>query len=156
MKHRPRSFGQAGDLIFRSRISVHCNRNNRERRSPYAAGWRPRSRLICADRMLRASLLRLAADEHLLLLTLHHIASDGWSVGVLLRELSKLYEAFRAEKPSPLVELPVQYVDYAHWQRECLQGEFERRLLDYWCEQLRDAPPTLDLPTDWPRPPQQT
>jgi amino acid adenylation domain-containing protein len=111
---------------------------------------------LTRDLLLRASLLRLAEDEHVLLLTLHHIAADGWSIGVLLRELSLLYEASMAGRPSPLAELPVQYIDYVHWQRERLQGALEKRLLDYWLERLRDAPARLDLPTDWARPAQQT
>ncbi len=111
---------------------------------------------LSGDLLLRAALLRLSGDEHVLLLTMHQIASDDWSVDVVLDELSKLYEAFQLGRPSPLVGLPMQYVDYAYWQRESLQGELEQRLLDYWCEQLRDAPPTLELPTDRPRPGSQT
>ncbi|HYO15770.1 MAG TPA: amino acid adenylation domain-containing protein, partial [Thermoanaerobaculia bacterium] len=107
-----------------------------------------------ADRgpLLRARLLRLADDEHLLLLCLHHIAADGWSVGVLLSELATLYEAFRASRPSPLPPLPLQYADFAEWQRERLQGETLDELLRFWKELLAGSPQALDLPTDHPRP----
>jgi hypothetical protein len=100
----------------------------------------------------RALLLALSADDHVLLLTIHHIVSDGWSMGVLFRELGSIYEAFAAGKPSPLPELPIQYADYAVWQREWLQGDALRTQLDYWKAQLADAPPTLELPKDGQRP----
>jgi amino acid adenylation domain-containing protein len=101
--------------------------------------------------LLRVALVRLAAESHLALFTLHHIVSDGWSHGVLTRELGVLYEAFAAGRPSPLAELPIQYADYSLWQRERLSGaEFDRQL-GYWRERLRDAP-ALDLPADRPRP----
>jgi condensation domain-containing protein len=102
--------------------------------------------------LVRAALLRLGAEEHVLLLTMHHIVSDGWSMGVLVRELAALYEAFRRGEPSPLGELPVQYADYAVWQREWLSGEVLEEQLDYWRRQLAGAPPALGLPTDRPRP----
>ena len=106
--------------------------------------------------LLRASLLRLAPDSHRLLLTLHHIAADAWSVGVLVRELGELYEAFVAGRPSPLAPLPVQYADYAQWQREHLQGETLAGLLDHWRKALEGSPASLELPTDHPRPSIQT
>ncbi|MDQ3917398.1 MAG: amino acid adenylation domain-containing protein [Acidobacteriota bacterium] len=106
--------------------------------------------------LLRASLVRAAEEEHVLLLTVHHIVSDGWSMGVLVREVAALYEAFTEGKQSPLAELPLQYADYAQWQREWLQGETLEAELAYWREQLAGAPPMLELPTDRPRPPLQT
>ena len=106
--------------------------------------------------LLRGTLLRLAEQEHVLLLTLHHIISDGWSMGVLFRELSALYDAFSTGKPSPLAELPLQYPDFAVWQREWLQGEVLEGQLSYWKNQLADAPAVLELPTDRPRPPVQS
>ncbi len=106
--------------------------------------------------LLRVTLLRLAEREHCLLLTLHHIVSDGWSLGVLFRELSALYEGFSTGKPSPLVELPLQYSDFAVWQRQWLAGEVLERQLAYWKNQLADVSNVLDLPTDRPRPPVQT
>jgi len=98
--------------------------------------------------LLRASLLRLAADEHLLLFTIHHIVSDGWSAGVLVREVAALYEAFSRDEPSPLPELAVQYADYAVWQREWLQGEALETQLSYWRKQLGGYPQPLSLPAD--------
>src|SRR5207248_306928 len=102
--------------------------------------------------LVRARLLGLASDEHWLVLTFHHIIFDGWSLGVFERELTVLYEAFSAGQPSPLPELPVQYADYAVWQRQWLQGEVLTRELAYWTKQLAGAPAVLELPTDFPRP----
>ncbi|HEY0604516.1 MAG TPA: amino acid adenylation domain-containing protein [Herpetosiphonaceae bacterium] len=105
--------------------------------------------------LLRAGLLRVNDDEHVLLLTMHHIISDGWSLGVLVRELVALYSAFASGQESPLAPLPIQYADYAMWQREWLDGEVLEAQLEYWRQQLDPAgagTPTLDLPTDWPRP----
>jgi amino acid adenylation domain-containing protein/FkbM family methyltransferase len=107
------------------------------------------------DLMLRAMLLRLADQEHLLLLVTHHIASDGWSSSILWRELTTLYRAFACGQPSPLQELPIQYVDYAVWQRQRLQGEVLEKALSYWRQQLHNVS-TLQLPTDRPRPAVQT
>jgi amino acid adenylation domain-containing protein/non-ribosomal peptide synthase protein (TIGR01720 family) len=106
--------------------------------------------------LLRATLLHLGEAEHVLLLTMHHIVSDGWSMGVLIRELAALYEAFSTGKPSPLPELPIQYADFAHWQRQWLQGEVLAAQLSYWEQQLTGAPALLELPTDRPRPAVQT
>jgi amino acid adenylation domain-containing protein len=102
--------------------------------------------------LFRAELLRLGQEDHVLLLCMHHVVSDGWSIGVLLRELSALQRAFARGEESPLAELPIQYADFAIWQRERLSGERLEAQLAYWREQLRD-PPTLELPTDRPRPP---
>ncbi|HWB39807.1 MAG TPA: condensation domain-containing protein, partial [Gemmatimonadales bacterium] len=106
--------------------------------------------------LFRATLLRLGPTEHLLLLSMHHIISDGWSRGVLSRELTVFYEAFATGFPAALPELPIQYADYAVWQRERLQGERLERELGYWRKQLRGAPPALELPTDFPRPPMRS
>jgi amino acid adenylation domain-containing protein/non-ribosomal peptide synthase protein (TIGR01720 family) len=106
--------------------------------------------------LLRARALRLADDDHIVLLTLHHIAGDDWSTNVLLQEVSALYDAFTHDRPSPLPELPLQYADFAHWQRAWLQGAVLEKQLGYWQQQLRGAPPLLPLPTDRPRPPVQT
>ena len=101
--------------------------------------------------LLRVSLLKLANDDHVLLLTMHHIVSDGWSVGVLFRELSRLYEAFAAGNASPLENLPIQYADYAVWQRGWLQGDVLEAQLVYWRRQLENLT-VLQLPTDRQRP----
>ncbi|HLJ33794.1 MAG TPA: amino acid adenylation domain-containing protein, partial [Ktedonobacteraceae bacterium] len=106
--------------------------------------------------LLRVTLLRLAPQEHILLLTIHHIVFDEWSLEVFGRELSKLYNAYVQGEPSPLPELPVQYADFVLWQREWLQGHALQAHLDYWQEQLRGAPAVLPLPTDRPRPARQT
>jgi len=103
--------------------------------------------------LLRACILRLRAREHVLLITLHHIVFDGWSQGVLVREIMALYTAFRAGQASPLPALPIQYGDYTTWQRQRLQGSEVDKQLAFWAEHLRDAPPLLELPTDHSRPP---
>ncbi|MEM7356912.1 MAG: condensation domain-containing protein, partial [Acidobacteriota bacterium] len=101
--------------------------------------------------LLRIELLRLAPDDHVLLLGMHHIVSDGWSVGVLIREMATLYAAYRAGEPSPLPVLGVQYADFAAWQRRWLTGWTLERQLSYWRQHLDGAPETLALPTDRPR-----
>jgi amino acid adenylation domain-containing protein len=106
--------------------------------------------------LLRTALLRLAEQQQILLITMHHIISDGWSMGVLFRELGAIYEAYCGGRPSPLAELPIQYADYAVWQREWLQGEVLEKHLSYWKRQLAAAPALLELPTDRPRPAVQT
>ena len=102
--------------------------------------------------LFRAAALRLGPEEHVVLATMHHIVSDGWSIEVLVREVTLLYGAFAVGRPSPLPELPLQYADYASWQRGWLQGEVLARELGYWRERLDDAPSLLELPTDRPRP----
>ena len=102
--------------------------------------------------LFRASLLRVADEEHLLLLTMHHIVSDGWSLGVLIRELATLYENFVNGTTTSLPELPIQYADFAVWQRQWLSGEVLEGQLQYWREQLGDNPPVLELPADRTRP----
>jgi amino acid adenylation domain len=105
--------------------------------------------------LLRALLLR-RTDDHLLVLAMHHIVSDGWSVVIFFRELMDLYEAFSTGRPSPLPEIPLQYADFAEWQRQRLQGNTLERLVSYWKEQLRDAPAMMELPADRPRPAMQS
>ncbi|NOK15149.1 non-ribosomal peptide synthetase, partial [Corallococcus exercitus] len=99
---------------------------------------------------------RLGQDSHLLLVTMHHIVSDGWSMGVLVREVAAFYEAFSAGRAPTLAPLPVQYADFAMWQRGWLQGEALDAQLGYWKQQLSGAPSALDLPTDRSRPPVQS
>ncbi|HYO51042.1 MAG TPA: condensation domain-containing protein, partial [Chloroflexia bacterium] len=103
--------------------------------------------------LLRANLLRLGERAHLLVLVMHHIVSDGWSMGVLTQELAELYRAFVAGEEPSLPELPVQYADYALWQRGWLQGDALQAQLDYWKGQLAGAPSAIELPTDRPRSP---
>jgi pristinamycin I synthase-3/4 len=107
--------------------------------------------LTCGP-LLRGVLLRLAEENHVVALTLHHIVSDGWSMGILVREVTTLYAAFTEGRPSALPELPVQYADFAAWQCSWLQGEILESEIAFWRRQLAGLPPRLDLPTDRPRP----
>src|SRR5258708_5078356 len=107
---------------------------------------------LASDRLLRSMLLRLGAEDHVLVLVMHHIVSDGWSMGVLIREIASLYAAFVEGQGSPLPELPIQYADYALWQPRFVAGAVLERQLAYWKERLSGAPAALDLPTDRPRP----
>jgi len=104
-----------------------------------------------AKPLLRITLLQLGETEYVLLLTMHHIISDRWSLGVFVREIKVLYETFSSEQPSPLPELPIQYADWAIWQRQYLQGEVLETQMAYWKQQLANLP-ILELPTDRPRP----
>ncbi|HSS51912.1 MAG TPA: amino acid adenylation domain-containing protein, partial [Thermoanaerobaculia bacterium] len=102
--------------------------------------------------LLRGVLLRMAEDDHVVALTMHHIVSDGWSMGILVREVTALYAAMAEGRPSPLPELPVQYADFAVWQHSWLHGDLLESELSYWRRQLATLPPLLELPTDRPRP----
>jgi amino acid adenylation domain-containing protein len=127
------------------------------------AEWEARSRELAVEDeqrpfdlgqgpLLRATLLRWNDAEHVLLLNLHHIISDGWSMGVFIREMAALYQAYAAQHPSPLPPLPLQYADFAAWQRQRLQGEALQSQLAYWQNQLAGATTTIDLPLDQPAP----
>jgi amino acid adenylation domain-containing protein len=102
--------------------------------------------------LIRALLLRLSDQEHIFLIAMHHIITDGWSVGVMHREFMDLYEAFASGQPSPLPELKIQYADYAVWHRQWFRGEVYESQLAYWKKQFKTLPPPLELPTDHPRP----
>src|SRR5262249_25502000 len=104
------------------------------------------------DLMIRARLLRISDDEYVLLLTMHHIASDAWSIWVLYGEIAAFYEEFRGGPRAQISELPVQYRDYAAWQRRRFDGERMASHLSFWSTQLDHIPPLLQLPTDRPRP----
>jgi amino acid adenylation domain-containing protein len=106
--------------------------------------------------LLRVTLLQLKAAKYVLLLAIHHIVADGWSGGIIIRELAALYEAFSTGKPSPLPPLPIQYADFASWEQQRLRGAVLEEQLTYWTQQLADAPPILQLPCDRPRPAIQT
>jgi amino acid adenylation domain-containing protein len=102
---------------------------------------------LTAAPLLRAGLVRVGkGEQHILMLTMHHIVSDGWSVGVFAKEVAQLYKAFLIGIPSPLPELPIQYIDYAVWQRKRLTGEMVQQQLDFLADRLRDSDPTLELP----------
>jgi amino acid adenylation domain-containing protein/non-ribosomal peptide synthase protein (TIGR01720 family) len=105
--------------------------------------------------LLRVHLLIVGAQSHVLLLAMHHLIADGWSVQIFWRELARLYAAFAAGQPSPLPELALQYADYADWQQQWLQGQECARQRSYWQRQLADLPPRLALPSDFARPPVQ-
>jgi amino acid adenylation domain-containing protein len=111
---------------------------------------------LATDVLLRSSLLICAPTEHVLLLILHHISVDAWSLGVFFRELSAIYAAFTSGKPSPLAALPIQYADFAIWQRQHLQGQMLAADLAYWQQKLHQAPDLLPLPSDRSRPPVQS
>ena len=106
--------------------------------------------------LIRARLISLGDDEHVFLLTQHHIVSDGWSTGILIREFNALYQSFAEGGSNPLPALAIQYPDYAAWQRQWFNGDRLQRQADYWRESLVDAPVLLTLPTDRPRPPRQS
>jgi len=106
---------------------------------------------LVSQPLVRATLLVLSETEHILLMCMHHIVSDGWSIGVFVQELTALYNAYVQGQPTTLTRLPIQYADFAIWQRQWLQGDVLQRQLDYWQKQLKDAPTLLPLPTDRPR-----
>jgi len=111
---------------------------------------------IDRDRLVRLWLIRLGPEDHVLSINMHHLVCDNWSQAVFVRDLTAFYTAFYHQNRSELPELPIQYIDYAAWQREWLSGRRLEKELDYWRETLRDAPPVLDLPLDRPRPAQQS
>jgi amino acid adenylation domain-containing protein len=111
---------------------------------------------LASDALIRATLVVLSETEHILLVGMHHIVSDGWSIGVLVQELAALYNAAAQCQPTLLAPLPIQYADFAIWQREWLQGEVLQSQLSYWQQQLAGIPALLSLPTDRPRPTVQT
>ncbi|HYG64761.1 MAG TPA: amino acid adenylation domain-containing protein, partial [Thermoanaerobaculia bacterium] len=121
-----------------------------------AQGEAERPFVLSRGPLLRALLAVLDRTDHAVLLTLHHIVSDGWSTGILVRELGTLYAAFSRGERSPLAEPEIQYADFAGWQRSWLTGEVLEGEIDYWRRRLEGAPPALDLPADRPRPPVQT
>jgi len=106
--------------------------------------------------LIRSCIIRIRPDQHILLLNMHHIISDGWSLDIILREISSLYIAISNQVPAELSNLPVQYADYTRWQHSWLRGETLENLLAYWRQQLADVPAFLDLPTDNPRPAMQS
>ena len=135
------------DLRGREDASVELARLGKEEaRAPFDLTQGP---------LIRGRLVQLSEEDHVLLLTQHHIVSDGWSIGVLSRELSTLYQAFQQGQGNPLPPLAIQYPDYAAWQRAWLSGERLERQIGYWREALAGAPVLLELPTDRPRQAQQ-
>ncbi|HEX2188727.1 MAG TPA: amino acid adenylation domain-containing protein, partial [Longimicrobiaceae bacterium] len=142
----------AGGAPFRLETLDGVPEEDREARALAAAAaeaWAPFD--LAAGPLFRAALFRVAGDDHLLVLAQHHAVTDGWSMGVLFRELSALYASAVQGEPSPLAPLPVQYADFAVWQRGWLVGEALERQVAYWRGRLAGAPPLLELPTDRPR-----
>ncbi|HZQ68471.1 MAG TPA: condensation domain-containing protein, partial [Terriglobales bacterium] len=131
-------------------LSQHASRESEARRLIAEEAQRPLD--LKAGPLVRAQLLRMQEEEHILLLTTHHIIFDGWSRRILVGELATLYEAFSCGKPSPLPDLSLQYADYAVWQRKHLQGQVLDKQLSYWKQRLAGAPASLALSTDHPRP----
>ncbi|HEX8538507.1 MAG TPA: condensation domain-containing protein, partial [Cystobacter sp.] len=121
-----------------------------------AAQWARLPFELTRPPLLRALLLRLGAEEHRLVLSVHHIVSDGWSIGVLIHEVAAFYGAYLSGQPARLAPLPLQYADYAVWQREWLKQERLAPLLAYWKKQLAGAPEAMDFPLDRPRPVSQS
>ena len=135
------------DLVNESADTLHALLTDRSRQ-PFDLADGP---------LLRTSLIQLSENKHVLLLATHHIVSDGWSLQVLMHELATLYNGFRRPGSVPeLAQLPVQYADFAAWQRSWFSGPELQRQLDFWRGQLSSAPTVLNLPTDWPRPNEQT
>ena len=134
------------DLAESERVAVTGRLTKEQGQTPFDLAVGP---------LLRVKLLRLGECDHVLLVTMHHIISDGWSTGLLINEVATLYRAYLAGEPSPLPDLEIQYGDYAVWQREWLQGEVLEEQLSYWRQQLAAAPGLLELPTARPRPPVQ-
>jgi amino acid adenylation domain-containing protein len=131
--------------------------NNRENEASRLASEAARCPFnLAQDHLLRVTLFRLDEHDHVLLIVLHHIVSDGWSMGVFFRELETLYEAFAEARPSPLADLPIQYGDFVRWQRDWLQGRVLEEQINFWKQQLKGAPGVLELSTDKPRPLIQT
>ncbi len=148
----PDSFWQVSILDLR-----HLSESERELSSQQLATTAAHKPFdLGKEPLVRATLLVLEETEHILLLTMHHIISDGWSMGVIVKELAALYSAFCQGQPSPLAELPIQYADFAVWQRQWLQGDVVASQLSYWQQQLRCAPALLSLPTAGTRPALQT
>jgi amino acid adenylation domain-containing protein len=131
----------------------HLPENDRQAEAMSLAGKEAQRPFDLAQApLLRVGLLRLTPDDHVLLVTMHHMIADGWSLEILYRELSRIYAAFSRNGRSPLDDLPIQYVDFAYWQYQWLQGAVLDLHLSYWKRQLKGAPTVLELPTDRPRP----
>ena len=130
LRHHPDPQGEAG------RLAAEC-------------AWRPFD--LSRGPLLRATLLRLGGEDHVIVFTMHHIVSDAWSTGILIKEVTELYDAFSRGEPSPLAELTLQYADYSAWQREWLQGDDFKAQMEYWKKQLAGSLPVVELPSDRPR-----
>jgi amino acid adenylation domain-containing protein/non-ribosomal peptide synthase protein (TIGR01720 family) len=133
-------------------VDLRQDRDQESRVREHALREAQRSFNLRTGPLMRMTVLQLSEGEHVLLFTMHHIISDAWSMGVLVKEISSLYEAYRQGKESPLAELEIQYADYAVWQRTWLQGAMLEQQMGYWREQLQGVAPVLELPVDRARP----
>jgi len=138
------------DLVV-STIDSFSDRQNTNELRQYISGLVNEPFDLSRDNMLRVSLVRLTNDEHILVVTLHHIASDGWSISILVKEIVELYESSIEGRPSTLRPLPIQYSDYAIWQKNFLTGDILDKKLEYWKQKLNGVS-AIELPTDHPRP----
>jgi hypothetical protein len=141
------------DVVDLQHLVTH-KREDEAQRLAIAEAQRPFN--LAIDPLVRATLLKLSDKDFILLLVVHHIVSDGWSMAVLVQEAAALYAAFCEDRLSPLPELSIQYADFAVWQRQWLQGEVLQSQLNYWKQQLAGVPAVLELPSDRPRPAMQT
>ena len=141
------------DLQITSIDLMHTEVSQRERRVREIVDEETkRGFYLATGPLIRMKLIKLDADEHVLVLVMHHIVSDGWSIEIIVKEISQLYVAFAAGEQSPLSELAIQYADYAVWQRDWFQEEIAAIQLQYWKNQFDGAPELLELPTDRARP----
>src|SRR5215813_14725971 len=135
----------------------HLEEKEREKEIKRRAAAHAHTRFNLAEGpLLAAELIRVSAQEHVLFLVLHHIITDAWSTALLISELASLYQAIQANDSARLSELPIQYADFAVWQRDLLSGENLEKQLSFWKQQLAGAPAILELPADRPRAPVQT
>ncbi|WP_157867665.1 non-ribosomal peptide synthetase [Gloeothece citriformis] len=140
--------------VIDSKTSLEADQESEIEQLILAEAWQPFD--LEKGPLLRVTLLCITPTTHILILTIHHIIADAWSLEIFIREIAILYEAFEKGKPSPLQELPIQYADFAVWQRQWLQGKVLETQLNYWTEKLPKVPPILSVPTDFPRSTGQT
>ena len=152
---------QAGKpyLIINSDTNYHLeiiNPENGENRGSIIQEKRKQIFDLAKDKLVRFTLLAMSAQEHIFIISIHHTISDGWSMGILRREISHLYQAYSEHQTPTLPKLAIQYVDFAHWQRQYLQGKILEAKIGYWREELKEALPLSTFPTDYPRGQNQT
>ncbi len=139
----PVEYINLSDLTLESRSEAAQNLADKEANTPFDLKGGP---------LFRIKVISLGPQEYVLLMTIHHIISDGWSVGIIAKEMTELYRSHKAGAPIDLPSLPLQYPDFAYWQRQWLQGDFLKSQINYWRDQLKGVPPLLELPLDFPRP----
>ncbi|MEM9136703.1 MAG: condensation domain-containing protein, partial [Cyanobacteria bacterium P01_F01_bin.42] len=147
----PHQVFEASRPIQITQVSLESESNPDQAIEEHSLNAAQQSFDLTKDSLIQVTLLKIKPEQFVVLLTFHHIVADGWSIEVFLKELTQLYRAFLTGQPSPLPALPVQYADFAAWQRQYLQGENLDRHLNYWRSQLGGELPVLQLPTDFPR-----